>query len=157
MKVNSPARIRVLFICIGNACRSPMAEAIARRDAPDIIEPSSAGLYPLGCIADLTTETLRVNGYPSEGLSSKAVTLEALRRADLIVNLSCLPLALVFKREFQPQSQPSCEIGENVEEWDVADPYGSDLNLYQQTFQEIEGRVRGLAERLRAVDRTAPA
>src|SRR5258706_85520 len=36
-------RTRVLFVCIGNACRSPMAEAIERLDAPDAIEAFSAG------------------------------------------------------------------------------------------------------------------
>jgi len=37
-------KYRVLFVCIGNACRSPMAEAIAHREAAEVIEPASAGL-----------------------------------------------------------------------------------------------------------------
>ena len=50
--------LRVLFICIGNACRSPMAEAIARRDAADVIEAASAGVAPLGFVAQQTGLTL---------------------------------------------------------------------------------------------------
>ena len=41
-------RKRVLFICVGNSCRSPMAEALARHLAADVIEPQSAGISPLG-------------------------------------------------------------------------------------------------------------
>ena len=52
-------RVRVLFVCVGNACRSPMAEAIARYDAADVMEPSSAGLSPLGYLAELTKQTPR--------------------------------------------------------------------------------------------------
>ena len=37
----------MLFVCMGNCVRSQMAEAIARRDAPDVILPESAGLHPL--------------------------------------------------------------------------------------------------------------
>ena len=39
-----PTRTKVLFLCIGNACRSQMAEAIAKHVAKDVIEASSAGL-----------------------------------------------------------------------------------------------------------------
>ena len=37
-------KTHVLFVCFGNACRSIMAEAIARSDDGDVIEPASAGL-----------------------------------------------------------------------------------------------------------------
>jgi protein-tyrosine-phosphatase len=65
--------MKVLFVCMGNSCRSPMAEAIARRDAADVIEARSAGLMPLGFVADLTKETLEQGGYSAEGLESKAI------------------------------------------------------------------------------------
>src|SRR5271167_2551150 len=84
----TPKKLRVLFICLGNACRSPMAEAIALREAGDIIEPSSAGLYPLGEIPDATEQTLLRNGYRAAGLSSKPITTQAWNEADLVINLS---------------------------------------------------------------------
>lgn len=149
-------RSRVLFVCIGNACRSPMAEAITRRDAADIIEPSSAGLYPLGYLPDLTHKTLTANGCSIEGLYSKPISASALREADVIVNLSGWGLGEIFKEPIGVEG-PSCEIEANIEEWDVADPYGSDPDLYQQIFREIEVRVQQLAVRLRAVGRAAHA
>src|SRR5215469_3336727 len=87
---------RVLFVCIGNACRSPMAEAVARRDAGDVIEPASAGLYPLGRIAELTIEILVANGYSVDGLSSKPILRGAVRESRLIVNLSGAPIDYLF-------------------------------------------------------------
>jgi protein-tyrosine-phosphatase len=74
--------LRVLFICIGNACRSPMAEAIARRDAADVIEAASAGVAPLGFVAQQTGLTLTENGYSSDDLKSKPVAREVWEAAD---------------------------------------------------------------------------
>ena len=150
-------RFRVMFVCMGNACRSPMAEAIARRDADDILEACSAGLYPLGGLADLTKESLIANGCCTEGLRSKPVTAKALVTADVIVNLSGLQLDRIFKELFGVERRPACEIRANIEEWDVQDPYGGDAAVYQQTFRKIERRVLQLAERLRAAERAAHA
>lgn len=152
--MTTPQRFRVLFICIGNACRSQLAESIARRDASDIIEPESAGMRPLGFLPQLTTQTLLANNCTIEGLSSKPIRRESLHSADVIVNLSGLPFEWAFDGRFEPAS---CEMGENVEEWDVADPYGADAGLYQQIFSEIEDQVQQLAKRLRAVKRPAHA
>jgi arsenate reductase len=134
-----PTRRRVLFLCLGNACRSPMAESIARHRAPDIIEPSSAGLYPLGYIVDQTRQTLIANGYPVDELSSKPLRRELLNDTDLVINMSGLPADRVF-------GEPA-----NVEEWIVEDPYGQDPATYQRILEVIEARVLSLASRLRAV------
>ena len=56
-----------------------MAEAIARYDAADVIEPASAGLSPLGYIADLTKQTLMRNGYSVTGLTSDPLAGAAAR------------------------------------------------------------------------------
>ena len=134
-----------------------MAEAVARRDAEDIVEASSAGLYPLGDLPELTRQTLIANGCSVEGLYSKPATRRTLREADVIVNLSGLQLDCIFHAQFGFEAPEACEILANVEEWDVADPYGSKAELYQQIFREIEKRVGQLAERLRAEARTAQA
>jgi arsenate reductase len=136
-------KMHVLFVCFGNACRSPMAEAIARREAGDIIEPASAGLYPLGEIPLHTQEALRQNGYSVDGLASKRIVPDAWKRADLVINLSGRMRELEFE-EF-----------EKVEDWDVEDPYGEDPATYQRILKEIQGRVKNLAQRLREEQRAA--
>jgi len=44
---------------------------------------------------------------------------------------------------------------EKVEDWGVEDPYGGDAATYQRILEEIRGRVRELADRLRAEQRAA--
>jgi arsenate reductase (thioredoxin) len=152
LSMTSSTRMRVLFVCIGNACRSPMAESIARRDAPDIIDPSSAGLYPLGHLAPPTMETLTANDYSLEGLSSKCITREAVQRADVIVNISGAPLDHLFAAgtsRLRPEQR--------LENWDISDPYGEDSTIYQRILEQLERRVQELAARLREANRTAHA
>ena len=133
----------VLFVCFGNACRSPMAEASARKEAGDIIAAASAELYPLGEIPLHTRQTLEQHGYSVEGLASKAIEAEAWRRADVVINLSGRMRELEF------------EDFEKVEDWEVADPYGEDGASYQKTLEDIRTRVRELAQRLRAAQPAA--
>ncbi len=129
--------VRVLFICIGNSCRSPMAEGIARRDAADVIEAASAGLAPLGFVAAPTKRTLTEYGYSSDALESKPIVREAWDAADLVINMSGRPRERVFP-DFR-----------KVEDWEVEDPYGEDAEVYQRIFEEIRRRVSALAEGLR--------
>ena len=121
-----------------------MAEAIARRDAGDVIEPSSAGLTPLGRVEALTLQTLANNGYSTEGLESKPVLVDALETADIVVNMSGHQGGIAFQNSAK------------VEDWYVEDPYGAERELYQRIFQDIRRRVGDLAGRLRNGVRTGP-
>jgi arsenate reductase len=128
---------KVLFVCMGNACRSPMAESIARRDAADILEVTSAGISPLGFLPELTQKTLTGNECSIELLSSKPITRELWDAADIVINMSGLDRHRAFP---QPQK---------VEDWQVQDPYGADPELYQKIYEDIRERVGKLADRLR--------
>src|ERR1700726_2765441 len=132
-------RAKVLFVCIGNSCRSPMAEAIARQDALQEIEASSAGLAPLGFVAEMTTQTLLRNGYAVDGLASKPITAEAWESADMIINMSGRAREFAF-RNFGGHAK--------VEDWEIEDPYG-DAAKYQGTYESIQLRVAELTRRLR--------
>lgn len=115
-----------------------MAEAIARYDAADVIDASSAGLSPLGSIADLTKQTLAMNGYSANGLTSDKMTHEACDAADIIINMTGKPHEEAFSHHH-----------EKVEDWIVRDPYGEDADTYQRVFDGIQRRVGQLAEGLR--------
>jgi protein-tyrosine-phosphatase len=133
-------RKKVLFVCLGNACRSPMAESIARRDAAEVIEASSAGLTPLGFVPALTMQTLAANGYSIESLDSTGITPTLWDAADIVINMSGVPKERAFFDY------------EKVEDWDVQDPYGTDPVLYQTIYEDIQRRVAQLAERLRSAE-----
>jgi protein-tyrosine-phosphatase len=141
---NSAAKLRVLFVCIGNSCRSPMAESIALRDAADLFETSSAGLSPLGVVQKLTLQTLEKNGYPTDELYSKPILNDAWADADLVINMS----------GYQRQRAFSGDDWHKVEDWDVEDPYGADPDVYQRIFEGIRTRIEALALRVRERGRT---
>jgi arsenate reductase len=130
---------RVLFVCIGNSCRSPMAESIARRDSSQVFDCTSAGLTPLGSVQKETLDTLAGNGYPVENLFSNAINTAEWAAADVIVNMSGYPKQRVF-----PRSEWN-----KVEDWNVEDPYGSDPVTYQRIFDDIRTRIELLTARLR--------
>jgi len=123
-----------------------MAEAICRYNAADVIEPSSAGLYPLGYIAELTKQTLLKNGYPANGLTSDVLRKQAVEAADLIINMSGRANEEIFRGRG------------NVEDWLVEDPFGADPETYQRVFEAVQQSVNQLAVSLREQrqDQTAP-
>jgi protein-tyrosine-phosphatase len=114
-----------------------MAEAIARYDAADVIEASSVGLSPLGAIAEQTRQTLILNGYSADGLTSDLLTREASEAADIIINMTG-----------RPREETFWEM-EKVEDWIVEDPYGTAPETYQRVFEGIKRRVDQLAMGLR--------
>jgi protein-tyrosine-phosphatase len=136
-----------------------MAEAIARRDAADKIEASSAGLAPLGFIAAPTVHILETNGYSADDLHSKAISQEAWDSADLIVNMSGVPLDRVARAFSSHRDENRRSAGDReeptrprVEDWPVHDPYGSDPQEYQAVFEDIRERIADLAARLSPSD-----
>jgi len=114
-----------------------MAEAIARYDAADVMEPSSAGLSPLGYLAELTKQTLMKNGYSTDGLTSSILTRAATEAAELIINMTGRSREDIFRGL------------EKVEDWIVQDPYGEDPETYQRVFEGIRRRVNQLVLSLR--------
>jgi arsenate reductase len=140
--VTRVTKLRVLFVCLGNACRSQMAEAIARQDAPDLWEVSSGGLTPLGFVAEPTIETLTKNNYRADGLESKPVLHAHWEEVDLVINMSGIEKYSVFEEY------------DKVEDWLVEDPYDSAPETYQRVFEDIRTRVTELAARLRNSNQT---
>jgi arsenate reductase len=133
-----PKPLKVLFVCIGNSCRSPIAEAVARHSASDIIIASSAGVSPLGRIQESTRKVLLERGIRPDGQFSKSLHDDTLfQPADLIINMSGIPGSSLF-----PTGK--------FEDWDVEDPYGEDMETYRRICDDIEVRVADLAARLRA-------
>ncbi len=133
-------RKRVLFICIGNACRSPMAEAIARVDASDAIDAFTAGLAPTGFVTELTKQTLMRNGCWVEGLESKNISPKVWEQVDIVINMSGRSRELAFDEYSK------------VEDWKIEDPYGKDPGTHQRVFEKIRLHIAKLAQECREED-----
>jgi protein-tyrosine-phosphatase len=130
------ASLSVLFICVGNTCRSPMAEAITRKLGGGRVTAASAGLMPFGRIVATTVRTLGALGYESRGLTSKSLDDVDLASFDVIVSLLG-PAGL----SYLPGTLPA-----ELQSWSIADPYGEDDDVYMAVAHELERRVRRLLE-----------
>jgi arsenate reductase len=131
-----PQPLNVLFVCVGNCVRSQMAEAIARHHASDIIAAESAGVHPLGFIDNTSQIVLRERNISFEGQFSKGLHNHALKKPDLIVNMSGIPGRSLFP-------------GHRFEDWEVQDPFGEAVETHRLICDDIESRIQDLAARLR--------
>ena len=142
MSDKSPAtdsrRPRVLFVCVGNSCRSQLAEAFARKLGADVIEASSAGISPLGRIADSTLAVGTEFGLSFDGQYSKPIERAELRRTDLVVNMSGIGSQGLF---------PGAR---RVVEWKVDDPFEESPDVYRRIAREIETKITALVAEFRA-------
>jgi arsenate reductase len=130
--------VKILFICIGNMCRSPMAEAIARALGGQHVEAYSAGLGPSGLIAPFAESALAELGYSSDGLSSKGLDAVPVEDMDVVVSLLG-----AYGLRFIPAT-----VGAHTEGWSVPDPVGEDEEMFVATARLLERRIRALLDEL---------
>ncbi|MGP8243385.1 MAG: arsenate reductase ArsC [Bryobacteraceae bacterium] len=125
--MNSPDKKRVLFVCIGNACRSQMAEGFARHYGSDVLIPASAGLSPASRVAPDTIRAMSEKNIDLREHFPKALRQLARVQFDTVVNMSGKPLREDLKAP--------------VKEWEVADPISMDYEQHCKVRDEIEGLV----------------
>jgi protein-tyrosine phosphatase len=81
-----------LFVCTGNICRSPLADAFmtdrSRRLLGGVVQVRSAGIAAGRYLSPETAETVRDRGLDPEALHPTQLTTEMLREADLIVTMT---------------------------------------------------------------------
>jgi len=120
-------------VCVGNSCRSQMAEAFARHLGGDAVRASSAGSHPLGWILPDTIAVMAEKGIALDGQRSKGVGEVRVDRMDVVVGMGCeveCPVPVGFKGR--------------VIEWNIPDPYARDLDFFRQVRDQIEAEVQAL-------------
>jgi len=128
------ARKRVLFVCIGNSCRSQMAEAFARVYGRDVMDPHSAGVAPSSIIAPMTKQVLGEKNLTVGDQFPKGLDMMARVPFDIVVNMSGAKISLPNARMI---------------EWPVVDPIGQKDEVYRAVAEKIEGLVMRLVIELR--------
>ena len=127
--------MKILFVCTGNSCRSPMAELyfnhLAREAAPGL-QAFSAGIYaydgnPISASAKAVMKEL---GIDASGFASTAFTPKRAEEYDLLVGMTRTHASLM--RFIAPDA------GEKVRTLipgaDVPDPYGGSVDEYREVF-----------------------
>ena len=126
---------RVLFVCVGNCCRSQMAEGFAAFHGHDIVQAESAGLAPAGVVVDQTVRSMSGKNIDISSHYSKAFRIDEANDFDLIVNMSGYDL---------PKG-----VRVPVATWDVPDPIGESDQFYASVRDQIERLVTKLVADLR--------
>lgn len=147
---------RVLFVCTGNTCRSPMAEGMFRsalENGENVVVLGSAGVAASSGAAESpdTREVLRERGIALDGFQSRMVDEEMMREATHVfcMTRSHLDMLRMLYPEFQDRYYLMCdfvEIDGRVGR-DVPDPIGMGRMAYEEVaecFAEAIVGIRGL-------------
>lgn len=135
-------RLHILFVCTGNTCRSPMAEAFARQLAADAgggVTVSSAGVNAADGYA-ASPEAVAEAGDAGGGLAghrSHALTARAVLDADVIYTLTAAHLELLVER-FPEAATKASRLDAEA---DVRDPIGGTADDYHAAAQQIRAAV----------------
>ncbi|HTS24656.1 MAG TPA: low molecular weight phosphatase family protein [Bryobacteraceae bacterium] len=132
--MNSPIK-RVLFVCLGNSCRSQMAEAFARAYGSDVLVPASAGLTPAMGIAEDTMRAMHQKNLDLRDHFPKSIRHLGRAQFDIIINMSGFDL---------PDT-----VGTTVRSWDIPDPVYLSFEEHCEVRDAIERLVMGLILELR--------
>jgi len=137
-------KLKVMFLCTGNSCRSQMAEGLARELGKDIIEPHSAGLTPAG-VNPMAIAVMKEIGIDISTQTSKAIDEKLLKQMDIIVTLCGHAEAMC------PMTPPEIK----KIHWPINDPVGATgteeeiMNAFRKARDEIKSNIERLINKLR--------
>jgi arsenate reductase (thioredoxin) len=143
---NKRDALKILFVCVGNSCRSQMAEAYANKLGEGRVRAWSAGSHPLGEIVPETATVLAEKGISLEGHWSKALKDVPVAEMDAVVGMGCEVVCPV-PAGFQGR----------VIEWNIPDPFGHELSYFRSVRDLIARQVGNLIEELLEQREGAPA
>jgi len=157
--------MRILFVCMGNICRSPTAEGVFRRlvaeRAPGMaIEVDSAGThdYHVGDPPDpRSIAAASRRGVDLSHLRARMVSDEDFERFDLIIAMDRLNRATLLDRSpepFRERIRLFMEFAGSGEIEDVPDPYYGGTPGFERVLDLAEEAAAGLLDEL--LERTGP-
>jgi protein-tyrosine phosphatase len=147
--------MHVLFVCTGNTCRSPMAEAMMQEAlvsrGVDQVTVSSAGTgaWDGAPVSEGGYLVGLEHGLDLSAHRARLLTRELVKSADLILTMSGHHRARVAELGGEDKVHVLGEYaGRDESRAEVSDPFGSDLASYRQTYEELQELIGGVVSRV---------
>ncbi len=134
-------KIRVVFLCTGNSCRSQMAEGFLRQYGKDDFEVYSAGISPVG-VNPLAVKVMKEAGVDISAQTSDPIDMDIVAEADMLITLcggareSCPVIPLKVEKRHWPLEDPAEAEGSKEEI----------LDKFREVRDEIKELVKQLVE-----------
>ena len=115
--------MRILFVCVGNSCRSQMAEGIAKLHGYDA---HSAGTHPAKQVSLHALTILQNKGFDTSDMKPKSLDQFDPKEFDLVISMGCGVQCPAIKID---------------QDWELDAPVGQPFEIFEQTAKEIERRL----------------
>jgi protein-tyrosine-phosphatase len=125
----------VLFVCLQNAGRSQMSQALFERAAAGRHEAMSAGTTPAAHVHPEVVEVMREDGIDLADRTPRMLTRELAEQADVVVTMGCGDACPYIP-------------GKRYVDWDLPDPAGRPIDEVRETRDVIAQKVQELAAEL---------
>lgn len=152
---------KIIFVCTGNTCRSPMAEAVLRSELKRLnigdVSVFSAGLEPSknGNINPHSAAVLSENGLSIENFASRALDEEMLTNAYAVICMTDSQRDILMDMRWNLLRRTGLsEIENNVYSfsdiagYEIPDPFGRDKECYRLTYTKIAGGMAAIIAKL---------
>jgi protein-tyrosine-phosphatase len=146
----SVTKTNILFVCTGNTCRSPMAEALLKHQKLPHVEVKSAGIFAMdgGDASAHAKAVLAEKGIELQHRSS-LLTKEQIDWATYVLTMTNGHKQQIIGR-FPEAEGKTFTLKEFIagEAADVVDPFGGSIDVYRQTRDELENAIIELTKKL---------
>ncbi|WP_285767931.1 low molecular weight protein arginine phosphatase [Peribacillus sp. SI8-4] len=145
--------IRILFVCTGNTCRSPMAEAILKNKNIPGVEVRSAGVHASpGQGASMHAKNILVENDILHTHQSNPLTKAEMEWATHIFTMTQGHKTVII-RGFPDLIDKTFTLKEFVlddtYDRDIIDPFGGSEGIYRETFKELQDLIEKLVMKLK--------
>lgn len=143
--------MNIYFVCTGNTCRSPMAEAILKSKNLKDVNVRSAGVFALegGEMSENAKQVLTEENIDFHH-RTRLVTEDDIQWADLILTMTLSHKEMLL-RSFPQANGKTFTLKEYVTPYsslDVSDPFGGDIHTYKYTYNELKRLIDELGNKL---------
>jgi arsenate reductase len=129
---------KILFVCVGNSCRSQMAEGFTKHLGGRDFEVRSAGTKPALSVSGKGERVMAEKSIDISKHYPKGLTAEDLAWADRVIVMGC-----------GVEDPKLKDVEGKLEDWGIDDPISQPVETYREIRDEIEGKVKDLVKKVK--------